>query len=69
MFSFMSVTYGDWKYDSMNNQPMATETSDYVFETFIPVVADYFGDDAKKEFSKAEVSYVLGVNKNANDLG
>lgn len=68
MFSFMSVTYGDWKYDSKNDQPMATETSDYVFETFIPVVADYFGDDAKKEFSKAEVSYVLGVNKNANDL-
>lgn len=73
MFSFMSVTYGDWKYDSMNNQPMVNRdgdniTSDYVFETFIPVVADYFGDDAKKEFSKAEVSYVLGVNKNANDL-
>lgn len=68
MFSFMSVTYGDWKYDSKNDQPMATETSDYVFETFIPVVADYFGDDAKKEFSKAEVSYVLGVNNKANDL-
>lgn len=73
MFSFMSVTYGDWKYDSMNNQPMVNRdgdniTSDYVFETFIPVVADYFGDDAKKEFSKAEVSYVLGVNNKANDL-
>lgn len=73
MFSFMSVTYGDWKYDSENDQPMVNRdgdniTSDYVFETFIPVVADYFGDDAKKEFSKAEVSYVLGVNNKANDL-
>lgn len=73
MFSFMSVTYGDWNYDSMNDQPMVNRdgdniTSDYVFETFIPVVADYFGDDAKKEFSKAEVSYVLGVNNKANDL-
>ena len=77
MFSFMSVTYGDWKYDSKNDQPMATETSDYVFETYIPVYVEnakgedtlkYFGDDAKKNFSKNEVSYVLGVNNKANDL-
>lgn len=66
IFVAMGETYYDWKVE--DGQPMATETSDYVFETYIPVVADYFGDDAKKEFSKAEVSYVLDVNNKANDL-
>lgn len=66
IFVAMGETYYDWKVE--DGQPMATETSDYVFELNVPVVADYFGDDAKKEFSKAEVSYVLDVNKNANDL-
>lgn len=66
IFVAMGTTYYDW--EVVNGQPMATETSDYVFETYVPVVADYFGDDAKKEFSKAEVSYVLDVNNKANDL-
>lgn len=66
IFVAMGETYYDWKVE--DGQPMATETSDYVFEAYIPVVADYFGDDAKKEFSKAEVSYVLDVNNKANDL-
>lgn len=67
IFVAMGETYYDWKVE--DGQPMATETSDYVFELNVPVVADYFGDDAKKEFSKAEVSYVLDVNNKANDLG
>ena len=66
IFAAMGETYYDWKVE--DGQPMATETSDYVFELNVPVVADYFGDDAKKEFSKAEVSYVLDVNNKANDL-
>lgn len=71
IFIAMGETYCDWKVE--DGQPMVNRdgdniTSDYVFETYIPVVADYFGDDAKKEFSKAEVSYVLGVNNKANDL-
>ena len=66
IFVAMGETYYDWKVE--DGQPMATETSDYVFELNVPVVADYFGDDAKKEFSKAEVSYVLDVNNKANDL-
>ena len=66
IFYRMASTYRDW--EGTFNAPLATETSKYVFETNVPVVADYFGDDAKKEFSKAEVSYVLDVNKNANDL-
>lgn len=66
IFVAMGETYYDWKVE--DGQPMATPTSDYVFEAYIPVVADYFGDDAKKEFSKAEVSYVLDVNNKANDL-
>ncbi len=66
IFVAMGKTYYDWKVE--DGQPMATETSDYVFELNVPVVADYFGDDAKKEFSKAEVSYVLDVNNKANDL-
>lgn len=70
LFMFMVETYGDFETKIKNNYDdvYATETSDYVFETNVPVVADYFGDDAKKEFSKAEVSYVLGVNNKANDL-
>ena len=71
IFVAMGETYYDWKVE--DGQPMVNRdgdniTSDYVFELNVPVVADYFGDDAKKEFSKAEVSYVLDVNKNANDL-
>ena len=71
IFVAMGETYRDWTIE--DGQPMVNRdgdniTSDYVFELNVPVVADYFGDDAKKEFSKAEVSYVLDVNKNANDL-
>lgn len=66
IFYRMASTYSDW--EGTFNAPLATETSKYVFETNVPVVADYFGDDAKKEFSKAEVSYVLDVNNKANDL-
>lgn len=66
IFYRMASTYRDW--EGTFNAPLATETSKYVFETNVPVVADYFGDDAKKEFSKAEVSYVLDVNNKANDL-
>ena len=66
IFYLMASTYRDW--EGTFNAPLATETSKYVFETNVPVVADYFGDDAKKEFSKAEVSYVLDVNNKANDL-
>ena len=66
IFYRMAFTYRDW--EGTFNAPLATETSKYVFETNVPVVADYFGDDAKKEFSKAEVSYVLDVNNKANDL-
>ena len=66
IFYRMASTYRDW--EGTYNAPLATETSKYVFETNVPVVADYFGDDAKKEFSKAEVSYVLDVNNKANDL-
>lgn len=66
IFYRMASIYRDW--EGTFNAPLATETSKYVFETNVPVVADYFGDDAKKEFSKAEVSYVLDVNNKANDL-
>ena len=67
LFNLMQYTYNDFVVETPY-QPMATPTSDYVFEWGVPVVADYFGDDAKKEFSKAEVSYVLGVTNKANDL-
>ena len=66
IFYRMASTYRDW--EGTFNAPLATETSKYVFETNVPVGDDYFGDDAKKEFSKAEVSYVLDVNNKANDL-
>lgn len=67
LFNLMQYTYNDFVVETPY-QPMATATSDYVFEWGVPVLSDYFGDDAKKEFSKNEVSYVFGVNNKANDL-
>ena len=70
VFSFMASTYSDW--EGTFTAPKATETSNYVFEEKVPVLKEYFGlvdkKDAKAEFSKNEVSYVLGVNAKADDL-
>lgn len=67
LFNLMMFTYNDFTVETPY-QPKATDTSDYVFEWGVPVVADYFGDDAKKEFSKNEIADIFGVNKKADDL-
>lgn len=46
----------------------ATDTSDYVYGAQVPVVADYFGDDAKKALSLNEVRHIFGITANATDL-
>lgn len=68
LFNLMQYTYNDFVVETPY-QPMATATSDYVFEWGVPVLKEYFGDDAKKEFSKNEVADIFGVNKKADDLG
>lgn len=67
LFNLMQYTYNDFVVETPY-QPMATATSDYVFEWGVPVLKEYFGDDAKKEFSKNEVADIFGVNKKADDL-
>ena len=67
LFNLMMFTYNDFVVETPY-QPMATATSDYVFEWGVPVLKEYFGDDAKKEFSKNEVADIFGVNKKADDL-
>lgn len=71
LFNLMQFTYNDFVVETPY-QPMATPTSDYVFEWGVPVLKEYFGivdgKDAKKEFSKNEIADIFGVNKKADDL-
>lgn len=66
IFVAMAKTYLDW--EGTLNAPKATATSDYVFEANVAIVGDYFGDDAKKAFSKNEARDIFGITANATDL-
>ncbi|MGN1410354.1 MAG: S-layer homology domain-containing protein [Eubacteriales bacterium] len=63
IWTTITTTYADSKL-----LETATDTSDYVYGVQVPVVEDYFGDDAKKALSLNEVRGIFGITAKATDL-